>query len=105
MKVGFVLAYLVLAPIVGGLLDGVDRIVSARMQRRKGPSILQPFYDLGKLFSKEPIAVNNVQLLLNLSYLVILMMVLVYIFQMKLLLMMNGMLYSNLLITFVSILL
>lgn len=73
MKVGFVLAYLVLAPIVGGLLDGVDRIVSARMQRRKGPSILQPFYDLGKLFSKEPIAVNNVQLLLNLSYLVILM--------------------------------
>ena len=61
MKVGFVLAYLVLAPIVGGLLDGVDRIVSARMQRRKGPSILQPFYDLGKLFSKEPIAVNNVQ--------------------------------------------
>lgn len=56
MKVGFVLAYLVLAPIVGGLLDGVDRIVSARMQRRKGPSILQPFYDLGKLFSKEPIA-------------------------------------------------
>lgn len=73
MKVGFILAYLVLAPIVGGLLDGVDRIVSARMQRRKGPSILQPFYDLGKLFSKEPIAVNNVQLLLNLSYLVILM--------------------------------
>ena len=73
MKVGFVLAYLVLAPIVGGLLDGVDRIVSARMQRRKGPSILQPFYDLGKLFSKEPIAVNNVHLLLNLSYLVILM--------------------------------
>src|SRR5699024_2621120 len=73
MKVGFVLAYLVLAPIVGGLLDVVDRIVSARMQRRKGPSILQPFYDLGKLFSKEPIAVNNVQLLLNLSYLVILM--------------------------------
>ena len=43
------------------------------MQRRKGPSILQPFYDLGKLFSKEMIAVNNVQLLLNLSYLVILM--------------------------------
>lgn len=73
MKVGFILAYLILAPIVGGLLDGVDRIVSARMQRRKGPSILQPFYDLGKLFSKEPIAVNNVQLLLNLSYLVILM--------------------------------
>src|SRR5699024_7198626 len=49
-----------------------DRIISARMQRRRGPSILQPFYDLGKLFSKELIAVNNVQFLLNLSYLVIL---------------------------------
>ena len=68
----FVLAYLILAPFVGALLDGIDRIVSARMQRRKGPSLMQPFYDLGKLFSKEMIAVNNVQLLLNLSYLVIL---------------------------------
>ena len=69
----FVLAYLIAAPFLGGLLDGIDRIISARMQRRKGPSLLQPFYDLGKLFSKEMIAVNNVQLLLNLSYLVILM--------------------------------
>ena len=69
----FVLAYLIFAPFLGGLLDGIDRIISARMQRRKGPSLLQPFYDIGKLFSKEMIAVNNVQLLLNLSYLVILM--------------------------------
>ena len=73
VKVVIVLAYLILAPFIGGLLDGLDRIISARMQRRKGPSILQPFYDLGKLFSKQLIAVNNVQLLLNLSYLVILM--------------------------------
>ncbi len=73
VKIVFVLAYLILAPFLGGLLDGVDRVISARMQRRKGPGLLQPFYDLGKLFSKEMIAVNNVQLLLNLSYLVILM--------------------------------
>lgn len=73
MKVIFVLAYLLLAPLLGGFLDGADRIISARMQRRKGPGLLQPFYDLEKLFSKEMIAVNNVQLLLNLSYLVILM--------------------------------
>ena len=69
----FVAAYLVFAPFLGGLLDGVDRIISARMQRRKGPVLLQPFYDIGKLLSKEQIAVNKVQLLLNLSYLVILM--------------------------------
>lgn len=73
VKVIFVLAYLIFAPFVGALLDGVDRIISARMQRRKGPKLLQPFYDLGKLFSKERIGVNNVQLFLNMSYLVILM--------------------------------
>ena len=73
VKVIFVLAYLIFAPFVGALLDGVDRIISARMQRRKGPKLLQPFYDLGKLFSKERIGVNNVQLFLNMGYLVILM--------------------------------
>lgn len=73
VKVIFVLAYLIFAPFVGALLDGVDRIISARMQRRKGPKLLQPFYDLDKLFSKERIGVNNVQLFLNMSYLVILM--------------------------------
>lgn len=73
VKVIFVLSYLIFAPFVGALLDGVDRIISARMQRRKGPKLLQPFYDLGKLFSKERIGVNNVQLFLNMSYLVILM--------------------------------
>ena len=73
VKVIFVLAYLIFAPFVGALLDGVDRSISARMQRRKGPKLLQPFYDLGKLFSKERIGVNNVQLFLNMSYLVILM--------------------------------
>ena len=39
------LLYLLLAPILGGLLSGCDRIISARMQRRKGPPLLQPFYD------------------------------------------------------------
>lgn len=67
-----VAGYLIFAPLLGGLLDGIDRIISARMQRRKGPPLLQPFYDLKKLFSKQMIAVNNVQMLLNLSYLVFL---------------------------------
>ena len=65
-----VILYILLAPVIGGLLDGLDRRISARMQGRQGPPILQPFYDLSKLFSKEMIAVNNVQMLLNLSYLV-----------------------------------
>ena len=73
VKVIFVILYLIFAPFLGALLDGIDRIISARMQRRKGPKLMQPFYDLGKLFSKKRIAVNNVQLFLNMSYLVILM--------------------------------
>ena len=57
----WVVAYLILAPFVGGLLSGIDRIISARMQGRKGPSVLQPFYDVLKLTEKEKITVNNVQ--------------------------------------------
>lgn len=55
------LAYLVLAPLVGGLLAGMDRIITARMQRRVGPPLLQPFYDVLKLTEKQGIAVNSVQ--------------------------------------------
>ena len=54
-------AYLVLAPFVGGLLAGLDRKISARMQGRFGPPILQPFYDVSKLRQKEGITVNKVQ--------------------------------------------
>jgi len=53
--------YIVLAPFVGGLIAGIDRRVTARMQGRYGPPILQPFYDVGKLFGKEKITVNNGQ--------------------------------------------
>ncbi len=42
----------VLAPLVVGLLLGVDRIVSAAMQLRVGPPLLQPLYDLTKLLAK-----------------------------------------------------
>ena len=41
-----IIAYIVLAPVVGGLLAGFDRKITARMQGRKGPSVLQPFYDV-----------------------------------------------------------
>lgn len=50
--------FLVLAPVVGGLLSGIDRKISARMQGRVGPSLLQPFYDVLKLFQKENVVVN-----------------------------------------------
>lgn len=46
------LVFVVAAPFVGGLLDGIDRKLSARMQGRKGPGIMQPFYDVAKLTQK-----------------------------------------------------
>ncbi|MDO4850321.1 MAG: NADH-quinone oxidoreductase subunit H [Actinomycetota bacterium] len=46
-------AFIVLGPFIGGLLAGIDRKISARMQRRVGPPIRQPFYDVGKLLAKE----------------------------------------------------
>ena len=56
-----VVAYIVLAPFIGGLLAGIDRKITARMQGRFGPPILQPFYDFLKLMEKEPITVNKSQ--------------------------------------------
>lgn len=56
-----ILIYLAVAPLVGGLLAGVDRRLSARMQARIGPPLLQPFYDVAKLFSKERLVVRRSQ--------------------------------------------
>ena len=52
--------YLVGAPLFGGLLTGADRILSARMQGRVGPPLLQPFYDVGKLLHKEVRSLNPI---------------------------------------------
>lgn len=41
--------------VIGLLLAGIDRKVLARMQKRVGPSILQPVYDFFKLMGKETI--------------------------------------------------
>lgn len=53
--------FIIFAPIIGGLLQGIDRKISARMQGRIGPPILQPFYDVKKLLSKEVIVINKAE--------------------------------------------
>jgi ech hydrogenase subunit B len=55
------IAFIVFAPIVGGLVTGLDRIITARMQARIGPPLLQPFYDAGKLLQKTSRQINPVQ--------------------------------------------
>ncbi len=46
---------LLFAVVVGLLLAGIDRKILARMQKRKGPPVLQPTYDFFKLMGKETI--------------------------------------------------
>jgi len=61
--------FLILAPLAGGLIAGIDRKLTARMQGRVGPPILQPFYDVGKLFEKEDVVVATAQNFYVLAYL------------------------------------
>lgn len=60
--------FIVLAPFVGGFLEGCDRKISARMQRRIGPPVLQPFYDVTKLFKKQYVVVSRSVHFLLVSY-------------------------------------
>jgi ech hydrogenase subunit B len=70
MPVIYALMYILIAPFAGGLIAGIDRKVTARMQGRVGPPVLQPFYDVGKLFEKENLVVTVSQNFYVLSYLV-----------------------------------
>lgn len=62
-------AFVIVAPFIGGILEGFDRKLSARMQGRRGPSVLQPFYDVSKLFHKQLLVMNKFQTLMVMSYL------------------------------------
>lgn len=73
-RILWILGYILLAPFIGGFLEGLDRKISARMQRRVGPPVLQPFYDVQKLLNKQNIAVSKSQRFLLISYLVIMML-------------------------------
>jgi len=60
----------VLTPFMGGLLYGLDRKLTARMQSRIGPPIVQPFYDVLKLFGKDVMSCNGIQSITASVYLV-----------------------------------
>lgn len=61
--------YIILAPLAGALLAGLDRKITARMQGRQGPPILQPIYDVIKLLNKQTKVINRVQILYLMSFL------------------------------------
>ncbi len=69
LYLGYILIYpgFLFCFFVGLLLCGIDRKLVARMQKRVGPPILQPFYDFFKLLGKEtiiPAAANRTVYLL-----------------------------------------
>ncbi len=65
-----IVAYILIAPFMGGIMSGIDRKITARMQGRQGPPILQPFYDVSKLLKKETVYVNHVQIFYLLTFLI-----------------------------------
>ena len=61
---------LVAGPVLGGLIAGLDRRVTAWFQSRQGPPIMQAFYDVAKLFGKEKMVVNQWQILCAWVYMI-----------------------------------
>jgi ech hydrogenase subunit B len=69
----------IVAPFIGGLLAGIDRKVTARLQGRYGPPLLQPFYDFFKLLGKAKIATSKIQYVWIISYLFFMITCLVFL--------------------------
>jgi ech hydrogenase subunit B len=61
---------ILIAPLLGGLLYGFERIVKARMQRRIGPPLLQPFSDFLKLADKRKMVVHSAHAFLGIMHFV-----------------------------------
>lgn len=68
VQYGVPLIIFILSSFVGGILMGIDRKVTARLQHREGPPIIQPFYDVLKLFGKDDKIVNKPYLIFGVAY-------------------------------------
>jgi ech hydrogenase subunit B len=62
--------FILFAPVIGILIAGIDRVITARMQGRVGPSIFQPWFDIRKLFEKKQVAVWGAQNFFIFCYLI-----------------------------------
>lgn len=69
-----------LAPVYGAIFYGLDRVIKAKMQNRQGPPIMQPFFDMFKLFSKEIFLVNSAHAIWMIFYFLTLWVVMFLIF-------------------------
>lgn len=69
-----------LAPVWGGFIYGIERRMRARMQRRKGPPLMQPFYDMFKLMDKRTLIIHSVHAMLAVAHFLILWLVVAALF-------------------------
>ena len=74
LRIVSAIIYVALGGLVAGLLAGIDRKFSARLQGRRGPSVFQSFYDVAKLFSKETLALNHGQFVIAFSFLILMVL-------------------------------
>lgn len=75
-----ILIVLIVAPIVGCIFSGIDRKLTAKLQGRIGPRLLQPWYDFRKLLAKENVVVNKNQSMYILFYFIFVVASLIMLF-------------------------
>jgi ech hydrogenase subunit B len=76
-----VVLVIIVAPIIGCLYAGIDRKITARLQGRVGPPLLQPYYDVKKLLSKDNVIVNgsqNFYVVVYVAFLILSLLMLVF---------------------------
>ncbi len=82
MSTGWLIASVVIAvvvaPLIGGLLRGIDRKLTAHMQGRIGPPIIQPFYDVIKLLGKKPMVAGGAQLVFAYAFLALIITAVIF---------------------------
>jgi len=76
--IGSAVIAVVVVPLIGGLLRGIDRKLTAHMQGRIGPPIIQPFYDVIKLFGKKPMVAGGAQMVCAYAFFVLILTAVVF---------------------------
>jgi ech hydrogenase subunit B len=74
------LLVLAIAPVIGCFFAGIDRKLTAKLQGRIGPRLLQPLYDFMKLLAKENVVVNRNQNMYVFFYLIFIITSLIMLF-------------------------
>lgn len=59
MEIFIIILKIILVPLLSPLCVGIIRKIKAYMQNRRGASVIQPYYDLWKLFHKDEVIAND----------------------------------------------